>query len=223
MVTSWQVFCCFCSVAKSCPTLCDQAPLSSIISGVYSDSCQLSRWCFLTISSCAAPFSFYLQSFPASEFPVSQLFALGSQNIGTTASASILPMNIRGWFPLRLTGLISLLSKGLSKESSLALQFKSINSLVLSLLYGPTLTSIRDYWKSYSFDFDIQTFDSKVMSLFFNKLSRLLIAFLPRNKHLLITWLPVTICSDFGAQENKICHCFHFILPMKWWDLMPWF
>ena len=186
------------------------------------DSCQLSWWCYLTTSSSVTPF-FYLQSLPASGFPVSQLFTLGSQNIGTTASASILPMNIRCWFPLRLTGLISLLSKGLSKEFSLALQFKSISSLVLSLLYGPTLTSVHDYWKDYGLDFDIQTFDSKVMSLLFNKLSRLLIAFLPRSKHLLITWLPVTICSDFGAQENKICHCFHFFLRMKWWDLMPWF
>ena len=64
----------------------------------------------------------------------------------------------------------------------------------------------------------IQTFVSKVMSLLFNKLSRFVMAFLPRRKSLLILWLnfnfnfvaAVTICSDFGAQENKICHCFHF-------------
>ena len=55
------------------------------------------------------------------------------------------------------------------------------------------------------------TFVGKVISLFLNMLSRLVIAFLPRSKHLLISWPPtVTICSDFGAQENKICHCFHF-------------
>ena len=66
-------------------------------------------------------------------------------------------------------------------------QFKSISSLVLSLLYGPTLTSTHDYWKNHSFDY--MTFVGKVMSLLFNKLSRLVIAFLPRSKRLLISWL----------------------------------
>src|SRR5574341_1418644 len=54
-----------------------------------------------------------------------------------------------------------------------------------------------------------QTFVSKVMSLLFNMLSRLVIALLPRSKRLLISWLQITICSDFGAPQNKICHCFH--------------
>ena len=67
------------------------------------------------------------------------------------ASASVLPMNIQGWVPLRLTGLISLLSKGLSRVFS-STQFESINSSVLSLLYGPTLTCLHDYWKNHSFD-----------------------------------------------------------------------
>ena len=66
-------------------------------------------------------------------------------------SASVLPVSSQGWFPLGLTGLISLLS-GDSQESSTAPQFESINSSVLSLLYGPTLTSIHDYWKNHSFD-----------------------------------------------------------------------
>ena len=80
-----------------------------------SNSCPLSRWYYLTISSSLAPFSSCLQSFPASEsFPVSQLFPSGGQSTGASASVSVLPMNIQGWFPLRLTGLISLLSKGLS-------------------------------------------------------------------------------------------------------------
>ena len=88
----------------------------SLSPGVCSNSCPLSQWRHPTISSSVAPFS-CLQSFPASEsFPMSQLFTSGGQNIG--ASASILPMNIQGWFPLGLTGLISLLSKGLSKVFS---------------------------------------------------------------------------------------------------------
>jgi len=80
---------------------------------------------------------------------VNQIFASGGQNIG--ASASALPMNIQGCFPLELSGFISLLSKGLSGVFS-APQFESISSS-LSLLYGPTLTSVHDYWKNHSFDY----------------------------------------------------------------------
>ena len=82
--------------------------------GLCSNSCPLSWWCCLAISSFVVPFSFCLQSFPASgSFPVSWLFASGGQSIGTSASASVLPVNIQDWFPLGLTGLISLLFKGL--------------------------------------------------------------------------------------------------------------
>ena len=85
---------------------------------VCSDSCPLSSWCYPTISSSAAPFSFYLQSFPASgSFPVSQLFIAGGQSIG--ASSSVLPMDIQGWFPLGWTGWISLLCKLLSRVFSI--------------------------------------------------------------------------------------------------------
>ena len=84
---------------------------------VCSNSCPLSQWCYLTISSSAIPFSSCPQSFPALwSFPVSQLLTSGSQSIG--ALASILPKNIEGWFPLGLTGLISLMSKGLSRVFS---------------------------------------------------------------------------------------------------------
>ena len=83
---------------------------------------------------------------------MSQIFASGGQSIGASAPASVLPMNIQGWFTLGLTDLISLLSKGLSRSSP-APQFKSINSLALTFLYGPTLTSIHDYWKNVSFDY----------------------------------------------------------------------
>ena len=90
---------------------------SSLSPGVCSNSCPLSQWCHPTILSPAALFSFCLQSFPAStSFPMSQLFASGDQSIGASASASVL--NIQGWFPLGLTGLISLKSKGLSRVFS---------------------------------------------------------------------------------------------------------
>ena len=77
--------------------------------------------------------------------------ALGGQSIGVSFSASILPMNIQDWFPLGLIGLISLQSKGLSRVFSKT-PVISINSLVLSFLYSPTLISIHDYWKNHSFD-----------------------------------------------------------------------
>ena len=117
---------------------------------VCSNLCPLNWWCYLTISSAATPFSFCLQSFPISVFfPVSQLFTLGSQSIGASASASVLIMNIQGWYPL---GLIDPYCPRDSQESSPEPQFESINSLVLSLLYGPTFTSIYDYWKNHSLD-----------------------------------------------------------------------
>ena len=97
------------------------------------------------------PFSSCLQSFSASgSFPMSQLFAWGGQNIGFSASTSVLPINIQDRFPLRWTGWISLQSKGLSRVFST--QFKMISSSALSFLYSPALTFIRDYWKNYSFD-----------------------------------------------------------------------
>ena len=114
---------------------------------------------------------------------MSQLFASGNQSIGAVGSASVLPMNIQDLFPLELTALISLLSKGLSRVSSNTTVLKHFGT---RLIYGPTLTSIRDYWKNHSSD---QTdFVGKVISLLFNMLSNFVIAFLPRMKRLLIPW-----------------------------------
>ena len=110
-----------------------------------SNSCPLSQWFPPTISSSVMPFSSCLQSFPLSgSFLMSWFFALGSQSIGASASASVLLMNIQGWFPLGLTGLISLQSKGLSRVF-FNTTVQNINSLAFSLLYGWTLTSIHDY------------------------------------------------------------------------------
>ena len=128
-------------------------PCRSLSPGVCSNSCPLSQWCYLTISSSAAPFSFCLQSFPASgSFPMSQLLASGGQRTGGSNSASVLPMNIQGWFPLGWTGLITLRSKELSRVFS-STQLKGTNSSALSLLCGPTLTFIPADWKNYSFDY----------------------------------------------------------------------
>ena len=118
-----------------------------------SNSRPLSWWCHPTILSSVIPFSPCFQSFPASgSFLMSQLFPSGSQSIRGSASASVLPMNIQVWFPLGLTGLISLQSKGLSRVFSNTTVQKHQYTSVLSFLYSQTLTSIHDYWKNHSFD-----------------------------------------------------------------------
>ena len=114
----------FSSVAQSCLTLCNpgmqhtRPSCTSPNSGVYSNLCPLNQWCHPTISCSVVPFS-CLQSFPASgSFLMSQFFPSGGQSIGVSASASVLPMNIKGWFSLGWTGWISLQSKGLSRVFS---------------------------------------------------------------------------------------------------------
>ena len=141
---------------------------------------------------------------------MSQFFAPGSQSIGSSASASVLPMNTQDCSPLGWTGWISLQSKGLSRVfSNTTVQKHQFFGTQFSLWYnsypytttGKTIALTR------------RTFVGKVMSLLFNMLSGLVIAFLPRSKHLLIFMAAVTICSDFGAQENKVSHCFPIYLP----------
>ena len=182
--------------------------------GVYPNSCPLSQWCHLTISFSIVPFSSCLQSFPTSgSFQMSQLFASGGQNIGVSASTSVLPMNTQDWSPLGWTGWISLQSKGRSRVFSKP-QFKNINYLTLSFLYSPTITSIHDYCKNHSLT--RRTFVGKVMSLLFNMLSRLVITFLPRSKHLLISWLqspsavilepPKIKSATVSSVSPSICH-----------------
>ena len=94
-------------------------PCPSPTPRVYPNSCPLSRWCHLTISSSVVPLSSCPQSFPASgSFQMNQFFTSGGQSIRVSTSASVLPMNIQDWFPLGWTGWISLQSKGLSRVFS---------------------------------------------------------------------------------------------------------
>ena len=154
---------------------------------VCSASCPLSRWCYPTISSSAILF-FCLQSFPASgSFPMSRLFVSDGQSIGVSASTSVLPKITQGWFPLGSTGLISLLSKVLSRVFFSITVWKHQFFRALSRLYMTARKIIA---------LTIWTFVGKEMSMLFNMLSRFVIAFL------WILWLQVTVCSDFGAQEN---------------------
>ena len=108
------------------------------------------------------------------------------------------------------------------KESSPTPQFKSINSLTLSLLYSPPLTSITDYLKTIALTW--WTFVGKVMSLLFNMLSRLVIAFLPRSKRLLISWLQslsAVILEPTKIEFLTVSIVSHLFF-IKWWDQMPW-
>ena len=128
------------------------------------------------------PFSMCPPFFLASEsFPLGWHSSLGGQGIGTLGSASVLPMNIQGWFPLGLTGLTSLPSKGLSRVFSSTTTQKH-QFFGTQPFLCPTLTSIHDYWKNHSLI--IWTFVGKVTSLLFNMLSSFAIAFLPSSKHL---------------------------------------
>ena len=101
-------------------------PCPSPTSGACSNSCPLSRWCHPTIISSVVPFSSCLQSFPASgSSPVSQFFTSGGQSIGASASAPVLPVHIQDWFPLGMTGLSSLQSKGLSRVFNTTVHWKN--------------------------------------------------------------------------------------------------
>ena len=112
----------FSSVTLCSPMDCMQharPPWPSTTPRVYPNSCPLSRWCHPTILSSVVPFSSCSQSFPTSgSFPMSQLFTSGGQNVGVSASQSVLPMNTQDWSPLGWTGWISLQSKGLSRVFS---------------------------------------------------------------------------------------------------------
>ena len=164
-------------------------PCPSPTPRVYSNSCPLSRWCHPTISSSVVPFSSCLQSFPAAgSFPMSQPFASGGQSTAVSASTSVLPMNTQDWSPLGWTGWMDLLAvQGtlkslLQHHSSKAsiLQHSAFFTVQLSHPYMTTGKPIAlTRW----------TFVGKVKSLLFNMLSRLVITFLQRSKHLLISWL----------------------------------
>ena len=119
--TGFGLACCS-SVAQWCPIFYDpmdcstRLPCPSLSPGACSNSCPSSHWCYPTSSSFVIPFSFCPQSFPAlGSFPMSWLCASGGQSIGVSASASVIAMNIQHWFPLGLTGWISLQSKGLTR------------------------------------------------------------------------------------------------------------
>ena len=171
--------------------------------GVCPNWCLLSWWCYPTISSYATLFSSCPQSFPAlGSFPLSWLFKSGDQSIGASISASVLPVNIQCGYPIWLTGLTFLLSQGLVRVFSNTTIQK--HQFFGTQPYGPALTSYMT--TGITIALTIGTFVSKVMSLLFNILSRIVIAFLPINKYLFISWLQLPSTVIFEPKKIKISH-----------------
>ena len=179
-------------------------PCLSPTPGACSNSCPLSQWCPPNISSSVTPFSSHPQSFPASgSFPMSHHFASDGQSVEASTSASVLPVNIQDWFPLGLTGLIPLLSKGLSRvfssitvqkhqffsaqpwSKSMALRHPNLR-VQLSHVYVTTEKTIA---------LTVWTFVGKVMSLLVNMLSR---------------------CHSFSSKE-QVSFNFMAAVPRIWW------
>ena len=191
-------------------------PCPSQTPEVYSNSCPSNRWCFPAISSSVVPFSSCPQSLPASgSFPMSQLFTWGGQSIGVSASASVLPMNTQDLSPSGWTGWISLQSKGLSRVFSNTIvqkhQFFLCSAFFRVQISHPYMTTGK------TIALTRWTFVGKVKSLLFNMLSRLVITFLPKSKHLLISWLQSPSTVILGPPKIKVRHCFH-CLPIY----LPW-
>ena len=214
---------CCCSLAQSCPALYN--PMDCSMPG-FLDLQYLSEFAQTHVhwvSDTSQPFHplsplLLLPSiFTASEAcPMSQLFTSGGQSSGASASASVLPMNIQGWFPLGLTGLISLMSKGLSRVfSNTTVQKHQFFGTWLSFW---TNSYTRTWVLEKIISLTVQIFVSKMMSQLFNMLSRFIMAFLPKSKHLLISWLqsPSTVILE---PKKIICHCFHFFpIYLPWSD-----
>ena len=152
-----------------------------------SNLCLTSWWCHPTISSSVVPLSSCLQTFPASgSFPTSQFFASGSQSIGASASASVLPMNIQHWFSLGTTSLISAVQETLKS----LLQHHSSKASILRRSGFFMIQHSHPYMTTgKTIALTICTSVIKVMSPVSSMLSRFVIAFLPRSKFLLISWL----------------------------------
>ena len=148
---------------------------------------------------------------------MSQHFSSGGQSIGASALASVLPIYGQDWFSLGMTGLISLQCKGLWRVLSNTTLQKHY-SLTLSLPHGLTLISIYRWFLDKTIALTVWTYVGKIMTLIFNRLSRLVISFLPRTKHFLISWLQSPSAVILEPKKIK-SHCFHcFPIYLLWSD-----
>ena len=205
------LFCC--PVAQLCPTL--QPPglqharplCPSPSPEVRPSSCPLHWWYYPASHPLTALFSLCPQSFPASgTFPMSHLFTSDDQNTGLSAWASVLPVSIQGWFPLRLTGLISLLSS----DSEQSQHHSSKASILQHSVFITVQCSQQPMTSGKTIALTIKTFVGKAMSLLFNTLPRFVIAFLPRSNCLLISWLqsPSTMILEPKKMKSVTTYTF---------------
>ena len=174
-------------------------PHSSLYPIDWPSSCPLHSWCHPAISPPDAIFSFHPQSIPASgTFPMCQLFVSDDQNTGVWALASVLPTSTQGWFPLRLTDLITLLSKVSLLLRSLLQHHSSKASILWHSAFFRVQLSQLYMASGKTIVLTIGIFVSRIMSLIFNTLSRIVIDLMPRSKCLLISWLwlPSTVILE---------------------------
>ena len=191
-------------------------PWLSPTPGACSSSCPSSQWGHPTISCSVIPFS-CLQSFTASgSFAMTQFFTWGDQSIGVSALASVLPMNVQDWFPFGLTSWISLQSKGLLRVFS--------NTTVQKHQFFSTQPSFwpNSHIHTWLLEKPELWLDRPllVMSLLFNKLSRLVTAFLPMSKCLLISWLhsPSAVILEPPKIQFLTVSIVSPLFGRKWWD-----
>ena len=163
------------------------------------------------------PLLFLPSIFPSIRF-FSRLFTSGDQSNGASALVSVLPVKIQGCFSLELIGLISLLSKGLSRAFS-RIQFESINSLVLSLLSVQLSHPYKTNGKTVALT--IWASVGKMISLLFNTLSRFVLAFLQKSKRLLVSRLQSPSTVILEPKRIKSVTASTFALLFTRWDRMP--
>ena len=210
----------FSSVAQSCPTLCDPMDCSTPDIPVHRQLPELSRlstWCHPTISSLIIPFSSCLQSFPvsgvfkwvSSSHQVAKVLEFQLQHHPFNEYSGLISFRMDWMDLLAVQGTLKSLLQHHSSKASI-LWCSAFFIVQLSHPYmttGKTIALTR------------RNFVGKVMSLLFNTLSRLVITFLPRTKVSYNFMAAVTICSEFGAQKNSVCHCFHcFPIYLPWSD-----
>ena len=212
-----------CLVMSDClwPYGLQQARLTcpSLSPRVCSNSCLLSWWCYPNHLILCCPLLLLPLVFPRSgSFLMSQLFLWGSQNIGASASVSVLPMKYSAlisfrieWFDLAVQGIL----QGSQNSEAPIFWCSAFFMVQLSHLYRTTGKSTT---------LTLWTFVAKVMSLLFNTLSRFVIAFLPRSKHLLISWLQslFTVILDPKKTKSVTASTFPLLFAIKCWDKMPW-
>ena len=217
----------FSSVTQSCQTLCDPMDCSTSGLPVHHQLPELTQTHVHWVHDAIQP-SHSLSSPSPPTFNLSQHQGLFQWVSSSHRVAKVLKLQLRQSFQW-IFG-VDFLYDWLvwhpccprdSQESSPTPQVKSIKSSALSFLYGPTFTSIHDYWKNHKFG---QTFVGRVMSLLFNMLSRLVITFLPRSKCLLISRLqsPSAVIFEPPKSSLALFPLFPHLFAVKWWDWMPW-